>query len=152
MRILLVILLLTLARPVWAIGPDEMLQDRALEARAHAIGLSLRCVVCRSESIEESDADLARDIRILVRERLTAGDTDQQVVAYIVSRYGDFVLLKPPIKPETWALWFGPALLIVIAGTVIFVRSRRKRIVNQPPLTSEEEEALASLIENGERS
>jgi cytochrome c-type biogenesis protein CcmH len=146
------LLVLTLAPPTWAIGPDEMLQDPALETRARTIGQSLRCLVCQNQSIDDSDADLARDIRILVRERLTAGDSDQQVVAYIVSRYGDFVLLKPPIKPETWALWFGPALLIVIAGSVIFIRSRRKRIVNQTPLTSEEEQALARIIETGEQS
>jgi cytochrome c-type biogenesis protein CcmH len=149
MRILLLILFLALTSSAWAIGPDEMLQDQALEARARNIGQSLRCLVCQNQSIDDSDADLARDIRILVRERLTAGDSDQQVVSYIVSRYGDFVLLKPPMKPETWALWFGPISLIVIAGTVIFVRSRRKRIVNQTPLTAEEEKALARLIETG---
>lgn len=142
---------LALTSSAYAIGPDEMLKDPALEARASAIGHSLRCVVCRSESIEESDADLARDIRILVRERLKAGDSDQQVVSYIVSRYGDFVLLRPPVKPETWALWFGPALLVALGGTVIFIRSRRKRLIDQAPLSADEQKALASLIENGER-
>jgi cytochrome c-type biogenesis protein CcmH len=145
------VLALALLPAAYAIGPDEMLQDPALEMRARNIGQSLRCLVCQNQSIDDSDASLARDIRILVRERLTAGDTDQKVVAYIVSRYGDFVLLKPPMKPETWALWFSPALLITIAGTVIFIRSRRKRIVNQTPLTAEEEKALARLIETGER-
>jgi cytochrome c-type biogenesis protein CcmH len=143
---LAIFLVLSLTMPAHAVGPDEMLKNPALEARAHAIGQSLRCVVCRSESIEESDADLARDIRILVRERLTAGDSDQDVVAYIVSRYGDFVLLKPPMKPETLILWFGPLLLLAGVGSIIFIRARRKRVVNTTPLSSDEQAELAHLI------
>jgi len=146
---LAILLALSLASTAFAIGPDEMLKDPALEARASAIGHSLRCVVCRSESIEESDASLARDIRILVRERLSAGDSDQAVISYIVSRYGDFVLLNPPVKPETWLLWFGPLLLLVGVGSIIIVRARRKRVINTTPLSPDEQAELASLIENG---
>ena len=98
--------------PAHAIQPDEVLADPALEARAREIGRELRCLVCQNQSIDDSDADLARDLRVLVRERLQAGDSDRQVVDYVVSRYGDFVLLRPPVKPATYALWFGPLLIL----------------------------------------
>jgi cytochrome c-type biogenesis protein CcmH len=143
---LAIVLALSVAATAFAIGPDEMLKDPALEARARAIGQSLRCLVCQNQSIDDSDASLARDIRILVRERLTAGDSDQAVVAYIVSRYGDFVLLKPPVKPETWILWFGPLLLLVGVGSLIVVRVRRKHVVNTTPLSPDEQAELARLI------
>ncbi|MDJ0897067.1 MAG: cytochrome c-type biogenesis protein CcmH, partial [Alphaproteobacteria bacterium] len=95
---------------VAVVSPDEMLDDPALEARARALSKELRCLVCQNESIDESDADLARDLRKIVRERLVAGDTDDEVIGYLTARYGDFVLLNPPVKPLTWALWFGPVV------------------------------------------
>ena len=143
---LVIVLALSLVSAAFAIGPDEMLKDPALEARARTIRQSLRCLVCQNQSIDDSDATLARDLRILVRERLTAGDSDQAVIAYVVSRYGDFVLLKPPMKPETLVLWFGPLLLLVGVGSIIFIRARRKRVINTTPLSSDEQTELARLI------
>lgn len=147
---LAILLALSIASTAFAISPDEILKDPALEARARAIGQSLRCLVCQNQSIDDSDAGLARDLRTLVRERLTAGDSDQAVIAYVVSRYGDFVLLRPPVKPETWALWFGPLLLLVGVGSLIAVRARRKRVVNTTPLSSDEQAELARLVEIGQ--
>jgi cytochrome c-type biogenesis protein CcmH len=149
---LILALLASFAAPALAIGPDEMLADPALEARARTIGQSLRCLVCQNQSIDDSEASLARDLRILVRERLQAGDSDSQVVDYIVARYGDFVLLRPPVKRETWILWFGPALLVIAAGTAILVRARRKRAQGKvgadAPLSAEEEAELKRLLES----
>lgn len=147
---LAILLALSIASTAFAISPDEILKDPALEARARAIGQSLRCLVCQNQSIDDSDAGLARDLRTLVRERLTAGDSDQAVIAYVVSRYGDFVLLRPPVKPETWALWFGPLLLLVGVGSLIAVRARRKRVVDTTPLSSDEQAELARLVEIGQ--
>src|SRR6185295_20059130 len=107
--------------PVVAVEPKEMLADPALEARAREISRGLRCVVCQNESIDESDADLAHDLRVLVRERLAAGDSDQQVVQFVVDRYGDFVLLRPPVKPATYLLWASPAILLLIAAGIITI-------------------------------
>ena len=115
------------SRPAAAVEPKEMLADPALEARAREISRGLRCVVCQNESIDESDADLAHDLRVLVRERLVAGDSDEQVVHYIVDRYGDFVLLRPPVKPETYLLWASPAILLLLAAAIIALYLRRHR-------------------------
>jgi cytochrome c-type biogenesis protein CcmH len=111
----------------YAVQPDEMLADPALEARARAIGQNLRCLVCQNQSIDDSDAELAHDLRMLVRERLKAGDSDDQVMQYVVNRYGDYVLLKPPFKSTTFFLWLGPAviLLLAIGGVVLFYRRRK---------------------------
>jgi cytochrome c-type biogenesis protein CcmH len=112
--------------PAQALRPDEMLADPALEARARDISRELRCLVCRNQSIDDSDADLARDLRVLVRERLTAGDTNQQIIAYVRSRYGDFVLLRPPVAVGTLLLWGGPPL-ILLAGGLALARYYRRR-------------------------
>jgi cytochrome c-type biogenesis protein CcmH len=139
-----------------AVQPDEMLADPALEARAREVSRELRCVVCQNESIDESNAELAHDLRVLVRERIAAGDSNGQVIDYVVSRYGDFVLLRPPLKAETWALWFGPAavLAIGILVLVLYVR-RRAREGAAPsaasPLTPEEEERLARMVQEHRR-
>ncbi|MGE5539651.1 MAG: cytochrome c-type biogenesis protein [Gemmatimonas sp.] len=147
-RILLAVALAAaMSASAFAIGPDEMLADPALEARARTIGQSLRCLVCQNQSIDDSEAALARDLRILVRERLQTGDSDQQVVDYIVSRYGDFVLLRPPVKRQTWILWFGPAALVIVAGAAIALRARRKRRSDEAPLSSDEEAELKRLLE-----
>ncbi|MFZ2003518.1 MAG: cytochrome c-type biogenesis protein [Stellaceae bacterium] len=141
-------LLLALAIPAHAVRPDEMLKDPALEARAREIGQELRCLVCRNQSIDDSDADLAHDLRVLVRQRLVAGDTDQQVIDYIVSRYGDFVLLKPPFKLDTWVLWLGPGL-ILLAGLWGIGRYMRRQagMAGPPPLSADEERRLAQILE-----
>ena len=100
-----------------AVEPDEMLHDLALEARARELSANIRCLVCQNQSIDDSNASLAKDLRILVRERLVAGDEDQQVLDYLTSRYGDFVLLEPPMRPGTYALWYGPAIILLLMST-----------------------------------
>ena len=118
------LLALALAVPAGAVNPDEILKDSALEARARDISKGLRCVVCQNQSIDDSDAQLARDLRMLVRERLVAGDSDQAVTDYVVSRYGDYVLLRPPVRATTAVLWLGPILfaLIGLLGIVLYFR------------------------------
>lgn len=145
----LVVALLLLASPAWAAtSPSEMLPDPALEARARTLGKELRCLVCQNQSIDDSDADLAKDLRHLVRERLIAGDSDQQVLAFVTQRYGDFVLLKPPVKPATWLLWFGPPVVLVIGGGLLLVYFRGRRRDNEaaPELEPAERERLAQLL------
>lgn len=124
-----------------AVLPDEQLKDPKLEARARYIGSQLRCVVCQNQTIDDSDADLARDLRILLRERLVAGDTDQQAMDFIVRRYGNFVLMKPPLNDETWLLWLGPALVLAVGGAAVTLYWRG-RMASLPPLTDEERVAL----------
>ena len=134
-----------------AVDPQERLADPALEARARAISTELRCLVCQNESIDESHADLARDIRVLVRERLTAGDSDSKTIQSIVDRYGDFVLLRPPVKPATWLLWFGPAALLAVglATTGLWLRRRRTDPEASKALTQEEQRKLEHLLRDG---
>ncbi|HEY1796650.1 MAG TPA: cytochrome c-type biogenesis protein [Stellaceae bacterium] len=139
-------LLLTTHAPAWAVQPGEMLKDPALEARARMVGQELRCLVCRNESIEDSGADLAHDLRVLVRQRIAAGDTDQQVIDYIHSRYGDFVLLKPPFQWDTALLWGGPALLVLI-GIGMAWRFYRTQPAPAPPLSPDEQGRLAALLD-----
>lgn len=126
MAVVLALSFLCATAPVHAVRPDEMLADPALEARARGIGRDLRCLVCRNQSIDDSDADLARDLRVLVRERLKEGDTDAQVIAYVRARYGDFVLLRPPLSAGTVLLWVGPALILLLGalGVMRFYRAR----------------------------
>jgi cytochrome c-type biogenesis protein CcmH len=111
-----------------AVRPDEMLANPALEKRAEDIGRSLRCLVCQNESIEDSEAPLAHDLRVLVRKKLAAGDSDAQVIRFIVGRYGNYVLLKPPFDAETYALWLGHVVLLIAgsAGVILFYRKREK--------------------------
>jgi cytochrome c-type biogenesis protein CcmH len=120
------------AVPAYAVRPDEMLANPALEARAREIGRELRCLVCRNQSIDDSDADLAHDLRVLVRKRITAGDTNDQVIAYIRSRYGDFVLLRPPFEIATVLLWGGPPLILLL-GAIGAARFYRARTRNSGP-------------------
>jgi cytochrome c-type biogenesis protein CcmH len=143
----LALVLALLAAPAGAVQPDEVLADPALEARAREISKDLRCLVCRNESIDESNADLARDLRLLVRERLVAGDSDGAVVEYLVARYGEFVLLRPRFSGATALLWLaGPALLAGGLGLAwAFVRSRR-RVPEAAPLTPAERERLDRLL------
>jgi cytochrome c-type biogenesis protein CcmH len=144
------LLLVVCATDGRAIQPAEVLGDPALEARAREIGKELRCLVCQNQSIDDSDADLARDLRVLVRERLQAGDSDRQVVDYVVSRYGDFVLLRPPLKGSTYALWFGPPLILLMAVVAIFIfyRNRQRRTVDAAQLGVADEERLARVLED----
>lgn len=142
------------AAPAAAVRPDEVLSDPALERRARALSQNLRCLVCQNQSIDDSDAGLARDLRLLVRERLAAGDDDAAVIDFVVARYGDYVLLTPPVKPATYALWFGPPLLLTAGGLVIFFAARRRRADRREPapapLTRAERARLARLLDGGD--
>jgi cytochrome c-type biogenesis protein CcmH len=139
---------LALAGPVRAVLPSEQLADPKLEARARAIGAQLRCLVCQNQSIDDSDAPLAGDLRVILRERLLAGDTDKQAMDFVVQRYGHFVLLKPPFEPETALLWLGPALVLIGGGVWVGLLARRPSpsAEHAHPLTSEERERLAERL------
>lgn len=134
--------------PVSAVQPDEILSDPALEARARALSSELRCMVCQNQSIDDSDAPLARDLRILVRERLKAGDSDDKVLDFLTARYGDFVLLRPRFSARTALLWLAP-LAVLLAGALALVLALRRRRVAQPilpePLTADEQRRLDEL-------
>ena len=149
MRALLLALTLVLAASAWAVEPDEMLDDPALEARARALSQETRCPVCQNESIDSSNAGLARDLRILIRERLVDGDSDAEVKAFLVARYGDYVLLDPPMKLTTYALWFGPALILLLGGFGVFLFfSGPRRAPGAPaPLSAEERARLDRLLD-----
>ena len=129
-----------------AVEPGERLADPALEARARALSQELRCLVCQNQSIDESNADLAHDLRVLVRQRLAAGDTDRQVLDYVVARYGVFVLLDPPFAPATYLLWLTPPALVLGAGIFLMRRARRRRPDPELPALSEEERDRAALL------
>ncbi|MEK1871448.1 MAG: cytochrome c-type biogenesis protein [Rhizobium altiplani] len=147
-RLLLVIAMVLSAAPAFAVNPDEVLADPALEARARAISAELRCMVCQNQSIDDSNAELAKDLRLLVRERLTDGDTNEQVMNYIVSRYGEFVLLKPRFETKTILLWGAPLLLAVAGGLSLIVFARKW--VGRPTgskLTAEEQARLRELLD-----
>jgi cytochrome c-type biogenesis protein CcmH len=133
------------ATPALAVQPDEVLADPALEARARAISVNLRCMVCQNQSIDDSDAELARDLRVLVRERLVAGDTDEEVYAFVVARYGEFVLLKPAFTGRNALLWAAPVLILLAGGTFLLVRRRTVRAPARA-LSAEEEARLADLL------
>jgi cytochrome c-type biogenesis protein CcmH len=146
-------LVFMLAPGARALDPAEQLPDPALEARARSLSKDLRCLVCQNESIDDSNADLARDLRTIVRQRLVAGDSDGAVKQYLTARYGDFVLLEPPVKVKTYALWFGPAAVLVLGGLGVLVVFRRRRgaLPAPPPLSADEERRLAQLLEREER-
>ncbi len=146
---LLLMVLMALGGVARAVEPSARLADPKLEARARAISEELRCLVCQNESIEDSNADLAHDLRVLLRQRIAAGDTDQQAIDFIVRRYGQFVLLKPRLEPATYALWFGPPAVLVLAVIAIALNLRRRRnqIEARPaPLDDAERQHLAKLL------
>lgn len=147
LRCLLSILLL-LAVPLGAraVQPDEILADSTLEARARALSTELRCMVCQNESIDDSHADLARDLRLLVRERLKAGDSDDAIRAYLVQRYGDFILLKPPFKPSTLLLWAAPVLVLLLGGGGVLLALRRRTSLASARALSESEKAKLETL------
>jgi cytochrome c-type biogenesis protein CcmH len=137
-----------------AVTPDEMLKDPALEARARALSAGLRCMVCQNQSIDDSDADLAHDIRVLLRERIAAGDSDAGVINFLVVRYGDFILLKPPVNAETILLWTIPFATLALGGAAVLFASRRRARTagSQVPLTADEERRLKLLLAENESS
>jgi cytochrome c-type biogenesis protein CcmH len=136
-----------LAGPALAVQPDEVLDDPALEARARAISAELRCLVCQNQSIDDSDAPLARDLRILVRDRLQAGDSDADVFAYLVDRYGEFVLLRPTFSARNVLLWLTPLLALALGAVIAIRRFRPRPEAAGAKLAPEEEEALARILE-----
>lgn len=142
----LAVLLAVLLPPASAVQPDEILKDPVLEARARKLSQELRCVVCQNQSIDDSNAPLAHDLRVLVRERLSAGDTDAEVLAYVTARYGDFVLLRPPFKWQTLLLWLTPLLLL--GGAVVFLARHRTRVAEEAakPLSPDEQRRLAEIV------
>lgn len=146
-RLLLVLALLLTPMHAFAVNPDEVLADPALEQRARALSAELRCMVCQNQSIDDSNAELARDLRVVVRERLVGGDTDEQVLDYVVSRYGEFVLLKPRLSIRTIGLWGAPAALAIIGLIVAVVYTRRRSVQPVAKLSAEEEARLGKLLE-----
>ena len=147
LRAILLLALLT-ASPAFAVQPDEVLADPALESRARDISTGLRCLVCRNETIDDSDASLARDLRLLLRERLTAGDTDAEAVAFIVDRYGEYVLLNPTANGVNLVLWFaGPAMLLTGFGiAALYLRRRRASPPQDAPLSDAEAKRLDEIL------
>ncbi len=142
-RILLSLILL--ASPVFAVEPDEVLDDPVLEERARVISAEVRCVVCQNEPIDSSNAGVARDLRIIIRERLVAGDTNEEVFEYLVLRYGDFVLFNPPWKPSTYALWLGPFVILIFGFGAVVLTLTRKKAVPAATLSAAEQEELEKL-------
>ncbi|MEO1424586.1 MAG: cytochrome c-type biogenesis protein, partial [Pseudomonadota bacterium] len=142
------LILLMLAVPAQAIQPDEVLDDPALEARARTISAELRCVVCQNESIDFSSAEIARDLRLLVRERLVAGDTDAEVKAFMVARYGEFVLLRPVFSARNAALWLAGPVLLLIGAALSFAFIRRRPAASDAPLSAEEKARLDDVLKD----
>lgn len=136
--------------PALAVNPDEVLDDPVLEGRARALSAQLRCMVCQNQSIDDSNAELARDLRVLVRERLVDGDTDAAVIDYVVSRYGEFVLLNPRVALKTYLLWGTPILLLLAGGVAIFVYTRRRGVPAGQTLSADEEARLQALLKAGD--
>ncbi len=130
----------------FAVTPDEMLADPKLEARAQALSAQLRCMVCQNELIDEFEAPLAHDIRVLVRQRILAGDSDAAIRAFLVARYGDFILLKPPFKPETYLLWAGPFLLLLAGGAAIVLSLKQRKTSVPSSLSAAEKAKLAAIV------
>ena len=149
-----IFLLFFLVTPALAIQPDEILEDKVLEERARVISKELRCLVCQNQSIDDSDAPLAKDLRVLVRERLQAGESDEKVIKFVVDRYGDFVLLRPPVKASTLTLWVSP-IAVLIVGVILLLARFRKQAKNMPvkvqPLSSEETKKLEAVLKKDTR-
>jgi cytochrome c-type biogenesis protein CcmH len=145
-RWLISCLFLLLAVPALAVEPGEKLKDPVLEARAREISKELRCLVCQNQSIDDSNAELAADLRRIVRERLVAGDSDRQVIDYIVARYGEFVLLRPRFEPATLLLWLGPPLFLLIGAGIAFAVFRRHRAAAPPALDPAEEARVREIM------
>jgi len=146
-KLAVILLALLLGAPALAVQPDEMLKDPALEARARTLSQELRCMVCQNQSIDDSDAPLARDVRLLVRERLGAGDSDSQVIDFLVARYGEFVLLRPRMSLHTVLLWGAPFAVLLIGAIGFFAARRRAASVEPTRLTAEEEARINALLD-----
>ena len=151
LAILAIVLLVPCAGPpAHAVQPDEIFADGALEQRARDLFRGVRCVVCQNQSIDDSDASLARDLRLLIRERLAAGESDEQIHGFLVARYGEFVLLDPPFRPGTWLLWASPGLALLAGGAIAWATLRRRRAGEPVALTDDERDRLAVLAARDE--
>jgi len=150
--ILTITLLFTSLPQAHAVQPDEILSDPVLEARARELSGQMRCLVCQNQSIDDSDAPLAKDLRLLIRERLVQGETNEQVVSYLVSRYGEFVLLKPRLNASTALLWGGPFAILLIGGLIIFMRRRKGSMLAEPEqaLSEDEQSSLRKVLKEPE--
>ncbi|MDZ7824579.1 MAG: cytochrome c-type biogenesis protein [Ahrensia sp.] len=145
---LITALLIAFSSPAWAVNPDEILDDPIMEQRARDISANLRCLVCQNQSIDDSDAELARDLRVIVRERLVSGDSDSDVMEYVVGRYGEFVLLRPQLSMQNLLLWGTPILVLLLGGIAAFVYSRRSSTIGAgAPLSQDEENRLIDLLD-----
>ncbi|MDO7556998.1 MAG: cytochrome c-type biogenesis protein CcmH [Loktanella sp.] len=142
----LLLLLCTLAAPVWAVEPSEMLDDPVLEARSRTLSEGLRCPICRNESIDESHASLSKDLRIILRERLVAGDTDAEAVDYMVQRYGEFILLNPQVTGVNWLLWGAGPLMLLAALGIGATAIRKRGLATQEGLSDDEEARLKEIL------
>ena len=155
---LVLVLALSATSSVWAVEPDELLDDPVLEMRARELSKQLRCVVCQNQDIDSSNAGVARTMRTLLRERLIAGDTDGEIIAFFVGRYGDFVLFQPRLKPATYLLWFGPAVLFAVGIGVVLLTIRRGSIAvldgTADPLSADEEREFEAILreDKGQRN
>ena len=148
---LYLVLFLGFSGAALAVQPDEVLADKALEARARALSTELRCLVCQNQSIDDSNAPLARDLRMIVREKLVAGESEDAILAFLVARYGEFVLLKPRFTMATALLWLGPFLVLLAGGIGIVLLARRRRVVeNSAPLSADEQARLDLLTRQGD--
>jgi len=146
-KLLAILAFLVAVQPAFALTPDEQLKDPALEARARVISAQLRCLVCQNQSIDDSEAPLAKDLRTLVREQITAGKSDEQVLDYVVERYGQYVLLKPRFEPETLILWGTPFAVLLIAGAAMILRRKRADVAPETPLSDDEKRALERAMQ-----
>ena len=146
-KLLVVLAFLVAVQPAFSLTPDEQLNDPALEARARAISAQLRCLVCQNQSIDDSEAPLAKDLRTLVREQLSAGKSDSQVMDYSVARFGQFVLLKQVFEPETLILWGTPFAVLLIAGAAMILRRKRGQVAPETPLSEDEKRALERALQ-----
>ena len=151
-RIAAFLVAISLTAPAAALMPDEILNNPDLEARARALSKDLRCVVCQNEAIDSSNAEIARQMRLVVRERLVAGDSDGQVLDFLQARYGDYVLMKPPIKPETYLLWYSPAVVLLLGGIGVgfYLLRRPKTAELAEPLTDAERARLKRLLDESD--
>jgi cytochrome c-type biogenesis protein CcmH len=146
-RLIAILALLASLSPAVALSPEEQLSDPALEQRARGISAELRCLVCQNQSIDDSDAPLAKDLRTLVREQLLSGKSDGEVMDFVVARYGDYVLLKPRFNRDTILLWVTPFAVLLIAGAALILRRRRPQPAPETPLSEAERETLRKAME-----
>tara|TARA_B100000989_G_scaffold160224_1_gene119638 strand:- start:4241 stop:4717 length:477 start_codon:yes stop_codon:yes gene_type:complete len=140
-------------QPIMAVQPNERLADPSLEERARMLSQNIRCLVCQNQSIDDSNATLAKDLRALVREKLTAGATNDEIFDFLVYRYGDFILLNPPFKPSTYVLWYGPLIFLIVGllMTVLMIKKSKRR-VSEKPLSQEERVSLSKLLEQKDKT